>query len=98
MGLFHDDHMEYHLKAKDQPTLEEMVEIAIKMLSRSPNGYFLFVEGLYDLCSTIKLYFGFRKIEKTLESKAPCKVVLLLSNQQGSDADMLSWWGRLDCR
>ncbi|KAJ8722268.1 hypothetical protein PYW08_004670 [Mythimna loreyi] len=45
LGLFRDDHMEYHLKAQNQPTLEEMVEVAIKMLSRSPNGYFLFVEG-----------------------------------------------------
>lgn len=45
LGLFRDDHMEYHLKAENQPTLEEMVEVAIKMLSRSPKGYFLFVEG-----------------------------------------------------
>ncbi|XP_041979175.1 membrane-bound alkaline phosphatase-like [Aricia agestis] len=45
LGLFHNDHMDYHLKAKDQPTLEEMVEVAIKMLSRNPRGYFLFVEG-----------------------------------------------------
>ncbi|CAG9786912.1 unnamed protein product [Diatraea saccharalis] len=45
LGLFKDDHMDYHLKAKDQPTLEEMVEVAIKMLSRSKRGYFLFVEG-----------------------------------------------------
>ncbi|KAL0838596.1 hypothetical protein ABMA28_016687 [Loxostege sticticalis] len=45
LGLFQDDHMDYHLQAKNQPTLEEMVEVAIKMLSRSKNGYFLFVEG-----------------------------------------------------
>ncbi|XP_030033710.2 membrane-bound alkaline phosphatase isoform X2 [Manduca sexta] len=45
LGLFQNDHMDYHLKAQNQPTLEEMVEVAIKMLSRSPNGYFLFVEG-----------------------------------------------------
>ncbi|XP_075977664.1 membrane-bound alkaline phosphatase-like isoform X1 [Anticarsia gemmatalis] len=45
LGLFRDDHMEYHLKAQNQPTLEEMVEVAIKMLSRSEKGYFLFVEG-----------------------------------------------------
>lgn len=44
-GLFRDDHMEYHLKAQNQPSLEEMVEVAIKMLSRSSKGYFLFVEG-----------------------------------------------------
>lgn len=45
LGLFQDDHMDYHLKANNQPTLEEMVEVAIKMLSRNKNGYFLFVEG-----------------------------------------------------
>ncbi|KAJ2949264.1 hypothetical protein O0L34_g6216 [Tuta absoluta] len=45
LGLFNKDHMDYHLKANNQPTLEEMVEVAIKMLSRSPKGYFLFVEG-----------------------------------------------------
>ncbi|XP_050685011.1 membrane-bound alkaline phosphatase-like [Leptidea sinapis] len=45
LGLFNNDHLEYHLKADDQPTLEEMVEVAIKMLSRSERGYFLFVEG-----------------------------------------------------
>ncbi|XP_035440164.2 membrane-bound alkaline phosphatase isoform X1 [Spodoptera frugiperda] len=45
LGLFRDDHMEYHLKAQNQPSLEEMVEVAIKMLSRSSKGYFLFVEG-----------------------------------------------------
>ncbi|XP_069359660.1 membrane-bound alkaline phosphatase-like isoform X2 [Maniola hyperantus] len=45
LGLFHNDHLDYHLKANNQPTLEEMVEVAIKMLSRSSKGYFLFVEG-----------------------------------------------------
>ncbi|CAH2048805.1 unnamed protein product, partial [Iphiclides podalirius] len=45
LGLFNDDHMDYHMKADNQPTLEEMVEVAIKMLNRSEKGYFLFVEG-----------------------------------------------------
>ncbi|XP_059052250.1 membrane-bound alkaline phosphatase-like [Achroia grisella] len=46
LGLFHDDHMAYHLQSTtNQPTLEEMVEIAIKILSKSSKGYFLFVEG-----------------------------------------------------
>ncbi|XP_047533306.1 membrane-bound alkaline phosphatase-like isoform X1 [Vanessa atalanta] len=45
LGLFQNDHMDYHLKANNQPTLEEMVEVAIKMLSRNEKGYFLFVEG-----------------------------------------------------
>lgn len=46
LGLFQDDHMEYHLKSnQNQPTLEEMTEVAIQMLSRNPKGYFLFIEG-----------------------------------------------------
>lgn len=45
LGLFNNDHMAYHLKAQNEPTLEEMVEVAIKMLSRSSKRYFLFVEG-----------------------------------------------------
>ncbi|XP_068633102.1 membrane-bound alkaline phosphatase-like [Battus philenor] len=45
LGLFDDDHMQYHMQASNQPTLEEMVEVAIKMLNRSEKGYFLFVEG-----------------------------------------------------
>ncbi|KOB75782.1 Alkaline phosphatase, partial [Operophtera brumata] len=42
--LYVTDRLEL-MKAQNQPTLEEMVEVAIKMLSRSPKGYFLFVEG-----------------------------------------------------
>lgn len=46
LGLYQMDHMEYHLKSdQTQPTLEEMTEVAIAMLSRNPKGYFLFVEG-----------------------------------------------------
>ncbi|XP_053612175.1 membrane-bound alkaline phosphatase-like [Plodia interpunctella] len=47
LGLFEDTHMQYHLEANatTEPTLEEMTEIAIKMLSRNEKGFFLFVEG-----------------------------------------------------
>ncbi|XP_053609337.1 membrane-bound alkaline phosphatase-like isoform X2 [Plodia interpunctella] len=46
LGLFHEDHMAYHLKSSaSQPTLEEMTEAAIRMLSKNSKGYFLFVEG-----------------------------------------------------
>lgn len=38
--------MDYHLLSKEtQPTLEEMTEAAIKVLSKNENGFFLFVEG-----------------------------------------------------
>ncbi|XP_065363129.1 membrane-bound alkaline phosphatase-like [Calliphora vicina] len=51
LGLFNDGHMKYHLKALDskknkQPTLTEMTEKAIQLLSsNNDNGYFLFVEA-----------------------------------------------------
>jgi alkaline phosphatase len=39
--------MEYHLGAdpEKQPTLAEMTQVAINILKKNKNGYFLFVEG-----------------------------------------------------
>lgn len=46
LGLFSPDHMPYHLEAEeDDPTLSEMTQKAIQMLSKSDDGFFLFVEG-----------------------------------------------------
>ncbi|CAG9786913.1 unnamed protein product [Diatraea saccharalis] len=46
LGLFSPDHMPYHLEAgEDDPTLSEMTEKAIEILSRGKNGFFLLVEG-----------------------------------------------------
>ncbi|XP_037039101.1 membrane-bound alkaline phosphatase-like [Bradysia coprophila] len=47
LGLFASDHLDYHLEANHdkQPTLAEMTEAAIKILSKNKNGFFLFVEG-----------------------------------------------------
>lgn len=47
LGLFASDHLDYHLEAdyEAQPTLAEMTEAAIKVLSKNRNGFFLFVEG-----------------------------------------------------
>ncbi|XP_075214863.1 membrane-bound alkaline phosphatase-like [Lycorma delicatula] len=47
LGLFSEGHMDYALKAnKDfQPSLSEMTEAAIQILSRNEEGYFLLVEG-----------------------------------------------------
>lgn len=46
-GLFQDSHMLYHLEdgSDEQPTLAEMTEAAIKILSKESNGFYLFVEG-----------------------------------------------------
>jgi len=47
LGLFAPDHLAYfHDQAGDQdPTLTDMTEKAIQILSKNPNGFFLFVEG-----------------------------------------------------
>jgi alkaline phosphatase len=49
LGLFERSHMEYELdRAKDtagEPSLTQMTEKAIRILKRSPKGFFLMVEG-----------------------------------------------------
>lgn len=49
IGLFEPGHMKYEVdRLKDpagEPSIEEMTEMAIKILSKNPKGYFLFVEG-----------------------------------------------------
>ncbi|KAF7994404.1 hypothetical protein HCN44_003876 [Aphidius gifuensis] len=47
LGLFESSHMKYHLEASPdtEPTLAEMTEAAIKILSKNKEGFVLFVEG-----------------------------------------------------
>lgn len=51
LGLFQSSHCLYNLEIDEQqleavkPKLSEMVEAALKLLSNSKNGFFLFVEG-----------------------------------------------------
>lgn len=51
MGLFENDHCLYSYEIDEkklgdsEPKLDEMTEVAIKILSKEKNGYFLFVEG-----------------------------------------------------
>lgn len=52
LGLFDDSHMDYELDridrpsmAKVQPSLSDMTEVAINMLSRNDSGFYLMVEG-----------------------------------------------------
>ncbi|NXI38536.1 PPBI phosphatase, partial [Galbula dea] len=47
MGLFEPADMKYNLvrNATLDPSLTEMMQAAIKILSRNPNGFYLFVEG-----------------------------------------------------
>ena len=45
-GLFSESHMDYDIeRPADQPSLTEMTESAIKVLRKSPKGFFLLVEG-----------------------------------------------------
>lgn len=46
LGLFALDHMPYSLEAgNNDPSLSDMTQKAIEILSQNSNGYFLFVEG-----------------------------------------------------
>ncbi|XP_061717662.1 alkaline phosphatase isoform X1 [Cydia pomonella] len=49
MGIFANGHMAYEFERnhgpEGMPSISEMVEAAIKVLRRNPNGYFLMVEG-----------------------------------------------------
>ncbi|XP_037952036.1 membrane-bound alkaline phosphatase-like [Teleopsis dalmanni] len=47
MGIFESGVMKFHSEADPvkQPTLAEMTEVALKLLSKNENGYFVFIEG-----------------------------------------------------
>ncbi|KAK3747763.1 hypothetical protein QZH41_008787 [Actinostola sp. cb2023] len=49
MGLFQPSHMQYEVERDNdtagEPSIEDMTEKAIKILSKNPKGFFLFVEG-----------------------------------------------------
>ncbi|XP_016060102.1 PREDICTED: intestinal-type alkaline phosphatase-like [Miniopterus natalensis] len=47
MGLFEPGDMNYeaHRDTRKDPSLKEMTEVALRLLSRNPRGFYLFVEG-----------------------------------------------------
>ncbi|XP_051010202.1 alkaline phosphatase, germ cell type-like [Acomys russatus] len=47
MGLFEPEFMKYDIyrDPSQDPSLAEMTEVAVRMLSRNPHGFYLFVEG-----------------------------------------------------
>lgn len=46
LGLFEGSHLKYNLQSdSNEPSLAELTETAIRMLSRNDKGFFLFVEG-----------------------------------------------------
>ncbi|KAF5405630.1 hypothetical protein PHET_00836 [Paragonimus heterotremus] len=44
-GLLAPNHLDYEINRTDQPSLSELTQMAIKILSRNPKGYLLLVEG-----------------------------------------------------
>ncbi|XP_066997528.2 membrane-bound alkaline phosphatase isoform X2 [Anabrus simplex] len=83
LGLFEGSHMKYHLEAdeENEPTLAEMTEAAIKLLSKEKNGFALFVEGgridHAHHSTTAK-----RALDETVEmAKAVKKAMELTSNE-----------------
>ncbi|XP_059807767.1 alkaline phosphatase, tissue-nonspecific isozyme-like isoform X4 [Hypanus sabinus] len=55
MGLFEHGDLQYELERNktSDPSLEEMVTVAIRILSRNPKGFFLLVEGLAPFLSDV---------------------------------------------
>jgi len=45
IALLEEDHLPYDLDRRDQPSIEELVDYAIRHLSQDPDGYFLLVEA-----------------------------------------------------
>ncbi|XP_061386482.1 membrane-bound alkaline phosphatase-like [Musca vetustissima] len=47
MGVFQSKALDYHILANHskQPSLSEMTEVALKLLQKNENGYFIFIEG-----------------------------------------------------
>ena len=85
LGLFDDDHMLYELqriKAKDpEPSLANLTDKAIQILSQNPKGFFLMVEGgRIDHASHAMSYND--TVAETLAFDAAVKVALDYANSR----------------
>ena len=64
LGLFEPGHMKYAYERKNdtagEPSLTQMVELAINVLKKNPNGYFLLVEGRYYFVLFPKHFYGIK--------------------------------------
>ena len=83
LGLFNENHLKYNLDNidKQEPSLADMTEAAIKILKKNPKGFFLFVEG-----GRIDMAHHETKARKALDetvelSKAVQRAVQLTSTQ-----------------
>ena len=75
LGLFEYSHMNYEVdRAHDvagEPSLAEMTEKAISILSKNPRGYFLLVEGRRtkeDYFTDVSLLLGIRPLVKFIRN------------------------------
>lgn len=90
LGLFNEGHCSFHgdLKRegrdKIEPTLTEMTEVAIKMLQKSENGFFLFVEG-----ARIDMAHHDTKARKSLEDTEEFAKALQRARDMTSEEDTL---------
>ena len=58
-GLFEPSHMQYEVvrDVNAEPSLTEMVESAIKLLSKYDQGYTLLIEGILQLAEKLILLY-----------------------------------------
>ncbi|GJQ80047.1 hypothetical protein Trydic_g19335 [Trypoxylus dichotomus] len=96
LGLFANKHMNFILEDRngEYPTLEEMTEAAIKLLSKGKKGYFLFVEaGLIDkahhqnraykaITEAVELSKAVRKATKITDARNTL-IVVISDHSQG---------------
>src|SRR5688572_7243500 len=71
-----------------QPSLAEMTEKAIRLLSRSPNGYFLFVEGSLLLCFQFGLFYIFSVVSKDSWYASGGVKQFLLKSRDGNETEI----------
>ena len=97
--------MDYHLEADPvkQPTLEEMTEVTLNLLSKNENGFFAFIEGgLIDIAhhetkSAISLdeTLEFDKaIKKALEMTNPAETLIVVSSDPAHPLTISGYPGR----
>ncbi|KAL7732501.1 hypothetical protein ACLKA6_019144 [Drosophila palustris] len=89
LGLFNASHMSYNgdrlrHPELDEPSLSEMTEAAIQVLSRSEQGYFLFVEG-----GRIDSAHHATKAHKALEETLELANAVELARKMTSEEDTL---------
>ena len=83
LGLFSMSHMDYVLERNvdEQPSLDLMVEQAIKRLKKNPNGFFLMVEG-GRIDHAHHKNWAKKALEETLELEKAVKIASDLTKEE----------------